>query len=76
MWRMAVLAATLVGVLYMTSLFSPSQVAVGQIISIGVTFLLFIGGISFAGPLLIQLTMRPLVLTSSCSFGGDPSCCV
>lgn len=65
MWRMAVLAATLVGVLYMTSLFSPSQVAVGQIISIGVTFLLFIGGISFAGPLLIQLTMRPLVLTSS-----------
>ncbi|WP_216389501.1 FtsX-like permease family protein [Arcanobacterium phocae] len=65
MWRLAVLGVALALLLYMTATFSPSSVDVGQVISIGLAVVIFFGGLALAGPLFIQLTMRPLVFTGS-----------
>ncbi|USR79898.1 FtsX-like permease family protein [Arcanobacterium pinnipediorum] len=65
MWRMGIVVTTLIILVYVTSTFTVSRAMLGSIISIAVAFVLFFGGIAIAGPLFIQLTMRPLVFTGS-----------
>ncbi|OKL50422.1 FtsX-like permease family protein [Boudabousia marimammalium] len=64
-WRILVLVAAIALILYQTAHFKPGQEMLASIVSLGVAILIFVGAVTIVGPLFLQITMRPLVATSS-----------